>query len=432
MDFGALLVLVTGLVVFLTLAGLLVDRPEWGIPLVALGAAATVSGFTRALSSFAGFAVYIGDAAAAALLVALGIQLLAGRPLRRPAFGWAGLLLLAALALLRGLGAFGVQAVVQSYRNELQLLCAGLFFAAQQIPLARVELFLRRTWVAIGICMSAVAILFVLRFGLNSQVPGRDRPLNASQALLTSQAVFFLLARGRQGKSYWLAAYLGFIVLLSQQRTVWIATLLATFALWSVLAPSGRLKQRVSAAVGTLVALLIALMTVLSDTAPGLALQKTVSDDHTLLWRVEGWSFLVSQQIHGLGLNLALGNPAGKGAARRVAGQLITVSAHSQWITELLAGGIIALILFALVTVVPLTKTWRQDLKLRVPSPLLAVTVAAMTFTISYQLGPEQGMLFGLLGATLGTQAAITNQARGAEEPRGAEEHSVVEAHPSG
>ncbi|MEI7888447.1 MAG: hypothetical protein WCJ04_13745, partial [Actinomycetes bacterium] len=102
------------------------------------------------------------------------------------------------------------------------------------------------------------------------------------------------------------------------------------------------------------------------------------------------------------------------------------------WITELLAGGIIALILFALVTVVPLTKTWRQDLKLRVPSPLLAVTVAAMTFTISYQLGPEQGMLFGLLGATLGTQAAITNQARGAEEPRGAEEHSVAEAHPSG
>ena len=75
---------------------------------------------------------------------------------------------------------------------------------------------------------------------------------------------------------------------------------------------------------------------------------------------------------------------------------------------------------------VPLAKTWRQDLKLRVPSPLLAVTVAAMTFTISYQLGPEQGVLFGLLGATLGTQAAITNQARGAED------HRVVEAHPSG
>ncbi|CAB5039989.1 unannotated protein [freshwater metagenome] len=49
-----------------------------------------------------------------------------------------------------------------------------------------------------------------------------------------------------------------------------------------------------------------------------------------------------------------------------------------------------------------------------------------MTFTISYQLGPEQGVLFGLLGATLGTQAAITNQARGAED------HRVVEAHPSG
>ncbi|CAB4810130.1 MAG: hypothetical protein F2744_05625 [Actinobacteria bacterium] len=426
MDFGALLVLITGLVVFLTLAGLLVDRPEWGIPLVALGAAATVSGFTRALSSFAGFAVYIGDAAAAALLVALGIQLLAGRPLRRPAFGWAGLLLLAALALLRGLGAFGVQAVVQSYRNELQLLCAGLFFAAQQIPLARVELFLRRTWVAIGICMSAIAILFVLRYGLNSTVASRDRPLNASQALFVSQAIFFLLARGRQGKSNWLAAYFGLIVLISQQRTVWIATVLAMFALWSVLAPSGRMKQRVSVAVGTLVALLLAFMTALSSTQAGIALQKTLSQDGTFLWRVEGWGFLVSQQIHGLGLNLALGNPAGKGAARRVAGQSITVSAHSQWITELLAGGIIALILFALVTVVPLTKTWRQDLNLRVPSPLLAVTVAAMTFTISYQLGPEQGVLFGLLGATLGTQAAVANQASGAEE------HSVVEAHPSG
>ncbi len=426
MDFGALLVLVTGLVVFLTLAGLLVDRPEWGIPLVAIGAAASVSGFTRALSSFGGFSVYVGDAVAAALLVALGIQLLAGRPLRRPAFGWAGLLLLAALALLRGLGTFGVQAVVQSYRNELQLLCAGLFFAAQQIPLARVELFLRRTWVAIGLCMSAVAILFVLRFGLNSTVASRDRPLNASQALFVSQAIFFLLARGRRGKSNWLAAYFGLIVLISQQRTVWIATVLAMFALWSVLAPSGRMKQRVSVAVGTLVALLVAFMTALSSTQAGIALQKTLSQDGTFLWRVEGWGFLVSQQIHGLGLNLALGNPAGKGAARRVAGQSITVSAHSQWITELLAGGIIALILFALVTVVPLTKTWRQDLKLRVPSPLLAVTVAAMTFTISYQLGPEQGVLFGLLGAALGTQAAFANQARSAEE------EIVVEAHPSG
>jgi hypothetical protein len=425
-DIGALLVLVTGLVLFVIVAGVLVDRPEWGIPLVAIGAAASVSGFTRPLSSFGGFAVYIGDAGSAALLTALGIQLLAGRRLRRPAFGWAGLLLLAAMALLRGLGTFGVEIVVRSYRNEISLLAAGLFFAAQQIPAQRVELFLRRTWAAIAIFMSAVAILFVLRFGLNSTLPGRDRPLNASQALFVSQAIFFLLARGRQAKSNWLAAYFAFIVLLSQQRTVWIATALALFALWSVLAPSGRLKQQVSVAVGSLVALLVALMTVLSSTQAGTALQKTISEDRTFLWRVEGWNVLLSQQVTGSGFNLMLGNPAGKGAERRIADQLISVSAHSQWITELLAGGIVAVVLFALVTVVPLSKTWRRDLRLRVPSPLLAVTVAAMTFTISYQLGPEQGVLFGLLGAGIGTQAAVANQARGAEE------HRVVEAHPSG
>ncbi|CAB4530043.1 unannotated protein [freshwater metagenome] len=426
MDIGALLTLITGLVLFVIVAGALVDRPEWGIPLVAIGAAASVSGFTRALSSFGGFAVYIGDAASAALLVALGIQLLAGRPLRRPAFAWAGLLLLASLALLRGFSTFGVELVVRSYRNEISLLAAGLFFAAQQIPAQRVELFLRRTWTAIAIFMSAVAILFVLRFGLNSTVAGRDRPLNASQALLVSQAIFFLLVRGRQGKSNWLAAYFGFIVLLSQQRTVWIATLLALFALWSVLAPSGRMKQRVSVAVGALVALLVALLTVLSTTQAGTALQKTISEDKTLLWRVEGWNVLLSQQLHGPGLNLVLGNPAGKGAERRIAGQLIAVSAHSQWITEILAGGILAVILFGLVTVVPLSRTWRRDLRLRVPSPLLAVTVAAMTFTISYQLGPEQGVLFGLLGAGIGTHTTLVNQSKSASES------TVVETRPSG
>ena len=426
MDIGALLTLITGLVLFVIVAGALVDRPEWGIPLVAIGAAASVSGFTRALSSFGGFAVYIGDAASAALLVALGIQLLAGRPLRRPAFAWAGLLLLASLALLRGFSTFGVELVVRSYRNEISLLAAGLFFAAQQIPAQRVELFLRRTWTAIAIFMSAVAILFVLRFGLNSTVAGRDRPLNASQALLVSQAIFFLLVRGRQGKSNWLAAYFGFIVLLSQQRTVWIATLLALFALWSVLAPSGRMKQRVSVAVGALVALLVALLTVLSTTQAGTALQKTISEDKTLLWRVEGWNVLLSQQLHGPGLNLVLGNPAGKGAERRIAGQLIAVSAHSQWITEILAGGILAVILFGLVTVVPLSRTWRRDLRRRVPSPLLAVTVAAMTFTISYQLGPEQGVLFGLLGAGIGTHTALVNQSKSASES------TAVETRPSG
>ncbi len=426
MDFGALLVLVTGLVVFLTLAGLLVDRPEWGIPLVAIGAAASVSGFTRALSSFGGFSVYVGDAASAALLVALGIQLLAGRPLRRPAFGWAGLLLLAGLALLRGLGTFGVELVVRSYRSEIALLAAGLFFAAQQIPAQRVELFLRRTWTAIAIFMSAVAILFLLRFGLNSSVASRDRPLNAQQALFITQAIFFLLVRGRQGKFNWLAAFFGLIVLLSQQRTVWIATLLGIFALWSVLAPSGRLKQRVSVGVGALVALLVALWTVLSSSQAGLALQKAVSEDGTFLWRVEGWNVLLSQQFHGPGLNLVLGNPAGKGAERRIFDQLITVSAHSQWITEMLAGGILAVILFGLVTVVPLSKTWRRDLRLRIPSPLLAVTVVAMTFTISYQLGPEQGVLFGLLGAGIGTHTTLVNQSNSASES------TVVETHPSG
>jgi hypothetical protein len=425
-DIGALLVLVTGLVLFVIVAGVLVDRPEWGIPLVAIGAAASVSGFTRPLSSFGGYAVYIGDAGSAALLTALGIQLFAGRRLRRPAFGWAGLLLLAAMALLRGLGTFGVEIVVRSYRNEISLLAAGLFFAAQQIPAQRVELFLRRTWAAIAIFMSAVAILFILRFGLNSTVPGRDRPLNASQALLVSQAIFFLLARGSQAKSNWLAAYFAFIVLLSQQRTVWIATALALFALWSVLAPSGRLKQQVSVAVGSLVALLVALMTVLSSTQAGTALQKTISEDRTFLWRVEGWNVLLSQQVTGSGFNLMLGNPAGKGAERRIADQLISVSAHSQWITELLAGGIIAVVLFALVTVVPLSKTWRRDLRLRVPSPLLAVTVAAMTFTISYQLGPEQGVLFGLLGAGIGTQAALMT------EPKSTVKNTVVETYPGG
>jgi O-antigen ligase len=175
-----------------------------------------------------------------------------------------------------------------------------------------------------------------------------------------------------------------------------------------------------------LVALLVALMTVLSSTQAGTALQKTISEDRTFLWRVEGWNVLLSQQVTGSGFNLMLGNPAGKGAERRIADQLISVSAHSQWITELLAGGIIAVVLFALVTVVPLSKTWRRDLRLRVPSPLLAVTVAAMTFTISYQLGPEQGVLFGLLGAGIGTQAALMT------EPKSTVKNTVVETYPGG
>jgi hypothetical protein len=60
-------------------------------------------------------------------------------------------------------------------------------------------------------------------------------------------------------------------------------------------------------------------------------------------------------------------------------------------------------VLLVVAAVVPTVRTWLADRAAHRPSQLTAPAIAALVFTTSYQLYPEQGVVLGVLGAALVT-----------------------------
>jgi len=398
-----------GLVAVFVGSGVLVGRPEWAVPLVLVAGAASASSLNRPLASFGGLNVFALDVVAGVLLITLFLQFGSGMRLNRAAIPWAILIVLLAIGLARGVSQFGVEIAFRSARLNVQIIIGGLFFSAQRAALPKMWAIARTSWIVAGLAMSVLAVIYVARTGLNNFGAEFDRPLIAPQALIVAQAALMLSAGKPSRRDTWLAGWFLFVVLLSQQRTVWIATLIGGFAMWTILSPSGARKRTLTAgAVST--GLLVTMVGVLAPTSSaGFAIRRAVAEPfnsrNTLIWRVAGWDILISQQMSGPILNILIGNVAGSGYARRLpsalGGGLVEVSAHSQWITALLSGGVIGVAAFAAATLVPVAIAWRRDYQRRTIALLTPVAVAALVYTVSYQLDMAQAVLLGLLAAAV-------------------------------
>lgn len=406
MDTTTALELVFGALVVAVAASVVAGRPQLAVPLVATVSIAAFSGFAPVLLSISGLNVFAMDAVTAVLLGALLIQMGAGRQFNSASAVWFALGALAVIALLRGINRFGVEAAFQSLRPTIQFLSVAIFFACQVRDTPKVLEFIRATWLVASVALGVVALLFLLRFGLNRFGAEVDRPLSAPQALIVLQALLMELhARGRRMVPTVTA--LGLLIVLSQQRTVWIGAVVALFLYWFLLATDGRQKRNLTRAAVVSAGLFAILLVAFPSSTLGTAAQRAVTEPfnsrNTFIWRVAGWDILISQQVNGPLADLLVGNPSGTGSARRLpsalGGGLVEVSAHSQWVTELLMGGVAAVALFALAAVAPTVRSWLLDRARHRPSQLTTVAVAALVFTTSYQLYPEQGVVFGTLGA---------------------------------
>ena len=254
---------------------------------------------------------------------------------------------------------------------------AAAFFSTVRVDFAFV-LSLRRLWLASAVFLAAIAAAFWLQRGVGTFITDGDRALSSSAALLVLEATIFALVLPLPPRWISMARSsrpgIG-LLLLSDQRTVWVAGVasIATLYLFSARLGVRRVRQTASAIIAaTFGALILLLASGVGGVARNLsaAYGSGVSGEGTFSWRLAGWMQLIDRQRTQPLTNLLLGNPAGTGFRRVLNGEVISVAAHSEYVTVGLTLGLVgfAVLVVALCRVLRrlarLARGQRRDLSL--------------------------------------------------------------------
>lgn len=368
-------------------------RPTVGLWLFMAAYLAAIAGW-RFEAIVLGFQVYPLDIIAATLLTASILRVRSLATISRPV---AVIAILIALAIARGLSEFGAATAVNGAR-ELIYLAVGVIFA--RVCLAGRWDSIESVWFAAAGVLGVVAVLFVARNGLGTYSTTGDRPLNSGQALIVAQASLLALTTSRAGR-WRLASILGFgLLVLSQQRTVWAATVAMALVLTYHPGRSHDRTARRSVRIGLLAAFLATIAVVLFSPAElrsGLttATSDVTADNSTLSWRTESWgSFLDDFSGRSIGEKL-VGHPSGTVLERLVNDIVRTESAHNMYVTTLVSLGALGLMALVAMYVTAMKRSWTAQ-------PTLAALIAGLcVFSIGYQIASVQGIWIGFaLGLT--------------------------------
>lgn len=402
-----MLLAVLGLVLLALLSAGFAFRPVTAIPLLLLVELTNAASIAPSVT-LGQFQVGGGDVLALTLLVATLLRWqqrgLGLRPNRQ-------LLVLLAILLLniaRGAGAFSLQSSVNDAREMLAMLTAAVFFSTVGVT-PRLVRVLRTSLLLAAAVLVVSAITFWFQHGFGTYATTGDRALNALQALLVLEATIVIIVfppfRGLILR--WGLPLVGVIVVvLSTQRTVWAAGLVAA-AVLAIARPNGRgAPSDATTRLWVLAAGLAVVFLVLAGPPGatrdlGAGFQETSGSESTFSWRLEGWKILIDRQLTGPQTDLVVGSPSGTGAVRVINGSTVTVPAHSMYVSALGITGVIGLGLLLWVYAATIRRTRRR---MRSPSPftgrvaLLLTTVLALqlTFFIGYSSGAFVGMMLGI------------------------------------
>jgi hypothetical protein len=312
------------------------------------------------------------------------------------------LMLVFTLSVLRGLAPFGLQQVAVSASEMLAMLSAALFFSTVRITPSLIRTLRNSFLLAFGVLVCAAAV-FWSQHGFDTFATTGDRALNGLQALIVLEAtVLMVLFPPVRGSILRFALPLigVAVVVLSTQRTVWVAGLLAATVLLGA-----RQKNRASNTARRLfisaAALAIVLFVAAGPATVTRDLQSGSQQTGTFSWRLEGWSTLIHRQLNGSTVDLAVGSPVGTGEDRVLEGQRVTVAAHSEYVSTLDLVGLIGLSLLAWVC--GSTLVWSRR-RLRATSPFIAqagllfvaLLALQMVYFFGYSIGALAGLVLGL------------------------------------
>jgi hypothetical protein len=297
---------------------------------------------------------------------------------------------LIAIAILRGQAEFGAAASINGARGFVYVF-VGVAFARVCLPgrWRSIEL----VWFATAGVLVVLAVLFIAQGGLGTYAESGDRPLNSGQALIVAQASVLALTTTRPG--HWrLVSVAGFfIVVLSQQRTVWIATLAMALVLAHQAArrdvTSGRAVRLGLGATLTGLVALVALSPPELQRSLTAATSNISADKGTFGYRIQGWEYFIEEfGERNLGEQL-VGQASGTTLVRIVGGIERTESAHNMYLQILVSIGLVGLIALVLVYVAAIRRSWRSQ------PELASIIVGLCVFSMGYQLEVAQGIWLG-------------------------------------
>lgn len=424
------IVLVTSSIIGLWLAVELLDRPQLLAPILISATVAVALGIDVA-AALGSIRVTAFDVIIVLVLTAGVIGVALGRIRLEPAT-WPWLLMLALLAVgvVRGVAGFGPEPAVNATRLLGGFLVPAAFVAVQRQHVARIAAWTRASLFAGAVVLGVAALWFLARNGLSTFGTDGRRALDSLGALLVAQAG--LLAAANRSWPPWLrttcAAAAAAVLVAAQVRTVAVAAVAGVLVL-AVTSARGKRMQAV-AGVGLGVVALLVVAGSMSGLSQSLryASSEPFQKGSTFEWRTRGWVELVDAQLDDSTIDLVIGDPAGEGTTRRIRidgiAREVTFSAHSQWVTTLLALGVVGLVTW---TGLVAWIAWRSA-RFRIPelSGWYAAGATAIVFSITYQLGPEQGLVIGLLAST----AALGRAWAGPARDRGSEPEDAVPAAP--
>lgn len=344
------------------------------------------------------------DLALLIVLTAYALQrALPGRDTARTPRPLLVLLGLLAVHTLRGVHAYGFQAALNQSRGWWWLLGATIYAST-----LRWDKQLVRVLAASGVALIATAVYGFATYGLSSAdtvryVDGEAltlRPLTAEGALFLLQlaaVLTFVQWRPRLVRAGFLLAVWPVLVLV-QQRTVWIAAL--AIVPWLALQWLRR-THRVSAERGyaafaaALFALPLVVWLVVRSHTLASSAAATQAGHSTWQWRLESWRALLGDLPF---TGWLIGEPAGAGFARYIPGVgIATVQPHNLYVEALLRFGLPGLVAIVVLWLVVLRRV--HDAK-RLPWPRwvgYALVASEAIFAISYGPGMTEGIWLGLL-----------------------------------
>lgn len=326
------------------------------------------------------------------------------------------LLVLVAVAALRGLGPNGLQDTARESRNFLYFFGGVLYFSTVD-PTDEVIRRIGRIWIIAAAAFGAI-VLFrwaALVVGAppvgiftRSREAGGIRVIDAQNTLVVLEGMFlmgilWLRRLAKPTVRYLLVALIPIVVFL-QHRTIWIVAIVATITVAVRNPRFGRVALATIVAGAAALGVVTAALSTDTEVVP-----RDPTDTGTIVWRFEGWKGLVTQR-DAPPLELAIGTPLGSGYERQLAssGNVVDTSPHNFYVQMYLRIGVIGLILFLLLWVPPMVWLARRTMATRdlVSEVCLTLLIMQATFMLAWTLDFDQGIVTGLAGA-------IVHQRRG-------------------
>ena len=298
------------------------------------------------------------------------------------------------LNYILGLRAFGLQVATNEFRSYFYIICITLYVASLNMHIVWPQI--ERLFLFGAFCLFIVAAIGFA----DGDFSRSGRPIGSSHALLILQAL--LIAIFMYNRRQLSPALMPFVVCLFpllvilQHRSIWVV-MLFSFVFICILAPTMRAKIIKFGLIGLIVvgglfSVLFGatIFEALKGSYEEAALVGTSEKTNTFLWRIQGWSSLLTGKQLDSVQDLLIGNPFGSGWERIVltsdgVDQVRTETPHNFYVQTFLRGGVLGFFAFLALHIMILRKLFcRAQIDLECRPVFLCLTIVIVSQMIYY------------------------------------------------